>query len=499
MENCSAIISKSGTIVYSNKYFDENNEATMIRTKSYTVIDSIDFDWINNGTWWNHIRNYHGIDVYSDSTLNNVKSYHNWHWILIGGRHINLNNIQTFWNDWAWIWESSSIGGTNTYNTYNNIQSYNNRDAGFNIRWLNSILNNTMVYNNGYDTGTTSWDDITNPRDNNGSYLINWTTQWINNAKGLKTIWEIGWYSYGIWIKTQQQPMVYKWDTLISWWNYYSNKYIWSNVTRITWSTDIIYDNTYGELNFMWNSNYSGVKKYTLFIIWNINTWLSINWIDLWKLTWTKNNGYNTVVTQLLWNNYFATHYKNDISVGITQPKYEKFIPNKSKYNWAFSDEMNDAYQYSYVYNITTMPDIIWADMYWNLTRIAMAKMISNYAINILWMTPDSTKIKKFKDVSDDLDYQYDYGVQKAYQLWIMWQNMPNNEFRPYDLVTRAEFATALSRLLFNMEDWKPLYYEPHIYILNRMWIISDTNPNLQERRWYVMLMLLRYHQHNSL
>jgi hypothetical protein len=80
-----------------------------------------------------------------------------------------------------------------------------------------------------------------------------------------------------------------------------------------------------------------------------------------------------------------------------------------------------------------------------------------------------------------------------------MWQNMPNNEFRPYDLVTRAEFATALSRLLYNMEDWKPVYYEPHIYILNKMWIISDTNPNLQERRWYVMLMLLRYHQHNSL
>ena len=410
-----------------------------------------------------------------------------------------MNNIQTFWNDWVWIWESSSIGGTNTYNTYNNIQSYNNRDAGFNIRWLNSVLNNTMVYNNGYDTGNASWDDITNPKDNNGSYLINWTTQWINNAKWLKTIWEIVWYSYGIWIKTQQQPMVYRWDTLISWWNYYSNKYIWSNVTKITWSTDIIYDNTYGELNFMWNSNYSWVNKYTLFIIWNTNTWLNLNWIDLWKWTWTKNNGYNTVITQLLWNNYFATHYKKDISVGITQSKYEKFIPNRSKYNWAFSDEMNEAYQYSYEYNITTMPDIIWADMYWNLTRIAMAKMISNYAINILWMTPDSTKIKKFMDVSDDLDYQYDYGVQKAYQLWIMWQNMPNNEFRPYDLVTRAEFATALSRLLYNMEDWKPVYYEPHIYILNRMWIISDTNPNLQERRWYVMLMLLRYHQHNSL
>ena len=46
---------------------------------------------------------------------------------------------------------------------------------------------------------------------------------------------------------------------------------------------------------------------------------------------------------------------------------------------------------------------------------------------------------------------------------------MPNNEFRPYDFVTRAEFATALSRLLFNTEDGKNIYYEPHIYILNKM------------------------------
>jgi len=172
--------------------------------------------------------------------------------------------------------------------------------------------------------------------------------------------------------------------------------------------------------------------------------------------------------------------------------KYWNFVPNTLKYHFAFSDEMNEAYQYSYEYNITTMPDITLADMYWNLTRIAMAKMLSNYAINVLWISPTTNKYNTFKDIDNDLDYAYDYGVQKAYQLWIMWQNMPNNEFRPYDLVTRAEFATALSRLLFNTEDGKNVYYEPHIYILNKMWIISDTNPDLLEHRWYVMIMLLR-------
>ncbi|MBQ5945057.1 S-layer homology domain-containing protein [bacterium] len=39
---------------------------------------------------------------------------------------------------------------------------------------------------------------------------------------------------------------------------------------------------------------------------------------------------------------------------------------------------------------------------------------------------------------------------------------MPNNEFRPNDLVTRAEFATALSRMLYSTPDGNP-YYVPHI------------------------------------
>lgn len=39
---------------------------------------------------------------------------------------------------------------------------------------------------------------------------------------------------------------------------------------------------------------------------------------------------------------------------------------------------------------------------------------------------------------------------------------MPNNRFRPYDLVPRSEFVTALSRLLYKIEDGKP-YYKPHL------------------------------------
>jgi hypothetical protein len=130
-----------------------------------------------------------------------------------------------------------------------------------------------------------------------------------------------------------------------------------------------------------------------------------------------------------------------------------------------------------------------------SLTRIQMAKMLSNYAINVLWQVPDVSKwTVKFSDVTDKTNKQYDYAVTKAYQLWIMWQNVKSNKFRPNDEVTRAEFATALSRMIYNVEDWKgsTRYYVPHIMKLYNEWIINKANPKLKEKRWYVMLMLMR-------
>ena len=72
-----------------------------------------------------------------------------------------------------------------------------------------------------------------------------------------------------------------------------------------------------------------------------------------------------------------------------------------------------------------------------------------------------------------------------------MWVNIPDNDFRPFDIVTRAEFATALSRLLFSTLDGD-LYYSTHIEKLKSEWIIKDDNPDLKELRWYVMIMLMR-------
>lgn len=163
-----------------------------------------------------------------------------------------------------------------------------------------------------------------------------------------------------------------------------------------------------------------------------------------------------------------------------------------------YSLEEKEAYDYSFWNDITTMDSIDKADMWWNLTRIAMAKMISNYAMNILGLVPDETKNCYFSDVSDSLDSQYDNWVTKACQLGLMWVWI--EEFNPDWKVTRAEFGTVLSRslnaespeILEEMNNASP-YYDEHLKYLREKWIMNNiSNPGSLELRWWVMLMLMR-------
>ena len=162
-----------------------------------------------------------------------------------------------------------------------------------------------------------------------------------------------------------------------------------------------------------------------------------------------------------------------------------------------YTQEQIEAYTFAKSNWITTTSSIEKSRINTEITRIQMAKMLSNFAINVLWQEPDTSKwIVKFEDVTNKMDKQYDNAVTKSYQLWIMWQNVKDNEFRPNDEVTRAEFATALSRMLYNTDEWKykwtSKYYEPHMAKLYNEWIITNTNPKLKEKRWYVMTMLMR-------
>lgn len=205
-----------------------------------------------------------------------------------------------------------------------------------------------------------------------------------------------------------------------------------------------------------WSSSSSSNKTPTT--TWTVETWTVNTWVDNNK-TWESS-------------------------------RYEEWNQQEVLKNW-FTREFNNAYNFAYLNWITTMNSIQKADMEWNLNRIAMAKMLSQYAINVLGKTPDTTKKCEFKDVTSKMDKDYNDWVTLACQLGIMWMNMWDN-FRPNDTVVRAEFGTALSRMIYGISDWKDQYYSTHLAKLKAKKVITNDNPSLQELRWYVMLMLMR-------
>lgn len=161
--------------------------------------------------------------------------------------------------------------------------------------------------------------------------------------------------------------------------------------------------------------------------------------------------------------------------------------------NAAYVDEYPESYTWAYKNWITTMDTMGKANMYGEITRIELSKMISNYAMNILKKKPDTSKKCEFSDVSDKLNIQYDLWVVNSCQLWLMWQWISN--FRPYDKVTRGEFGTILSRLLWwdKYNGWNP-YYKKHVNQLNIRWIMNNTKnaEKINESRGNVMVMLKR-------
>jgi hypothetical protein len=85
-----------------------------------------------------------------------------------------------------------------------------------------------------------------------------------------------------------------------------------------------------------------------------------------------------------------------------------------------------------------------------------------------------------------------------ACQLWIMgihtdWS--PLSAFSPNELITRAQFGTILSRILYGTlyNEGDP-YYINHLQALQKSWIMTqiDTPEQRQELRQRVWLMLMR-------
>lgn len=157
--------------------------------------------------------------------------------------------------------------------------------------------------------------------------------------------------------------------------------------------------------------------------------------------------------------------------------------------NW-FSKEYNDAYVFAYNNKITTMPSIEEANMNWEIIRAEIAKMLANWVKSFGYYA-DPNMSCKFTDTSS-VKWDLAIAIIEACQYWIMWQWI--TEFRPYDKITKAEVATAISRILYwTQYDWWTPFYINHTYALENAGVLLDSsNINSNELRWNVMAMLMR-------
>jgi len=161
-----------------------------------------------------------------------------------------------------------------------------------------------------------------------------------------------------------------------------------------------------------------------------------------------------------------------------------------------FSDELTGAYDYAYGIGATTQGSIDSANMYGNLIRAHAAKILVNYAKEVLKKTPDTSVKVNFTDIADQSSELQGYIVEAA-QLGLMGLNSDGSvatTFNPNGVVTRAQFGTVLDRAINgDANNGSEPYYQAHLAALKSAGIINNiSTPNAVEVRGYVFLMLQR-------
>ena len=179
----------------------------------------------------------------------------------------------------------------------------------------------------------------------------------------------------------------------------------------------------------------------------------------------------------------------NNSSTQTTQSSTQKELIEEER-------KIQSAYEWAYEHNITTISSLDDANPDWTVTRGHLAKMVVNYATNVLWREIPK-KIPSYCSWNDwktdrESEEIKDYAV-KSCALWLMWLDM--DKFLPNMEVTRAQFGTIMSRLLWwKKYAWWTPYYRKHLNALkenNIMTQLENPEKRVELRQW-VWLMLMR-------
>lgn len=168
-----------------------------------------------------------------------------------------------------------------------------------------------------------------------------------------------------------------------------------------------------------------------------------------------------------------------------------------------FGQEQIDAYKWALENGITTMKTVEEARLDEPLTRAELAKMMVVYIQKVLEKSPVVTWDVNYPDVKVEEIWDLVDFVKLAYQYQIMWINAngaPIELFNPHGIVSRWEYATVFSRVLFGAKFNKEGvdFYTNHLEALKSAGILTNTLPTIQEMRGWVMLMMYRSSQNGE-
>jgi len=265
----------------------------------------------------------------------------------------------------------------------------------------------------------------------------------------------------------------------------------WTTAEATTWTTAEAATWTTAEAT-TW-----AIAEATTWAIAEATTWTTAEaatWTTAEATTWAIAEATTwTTAEAATWTTAEATTWATAEATTWTTAEATTWATAQSKYN----EEQVKAYEWALENEITTINDIEKARLSDGLTRAELAKMMSQYMTKVLWQTPTVTGEKvNYADVNGSLGDLADF-IQTAYAYKIMWINAdgtPLKNFNPNGKVTRAEYATVFSRVLFgdkyNKSEWN--YYEDHIKALKEAGILTNDTPTIQEVRGWVMLMMYR-------
>ena len=243
------------------------------------------------------------------------------------------------------------------------------------------------------------------------------------------------------------------------------------------------------------------------FLLWTITFALADENKDSDNVTWTVSEVTAEVTTAEVatWTTAEVTTWDTaDFTPDYDTTQYDALTWTATTGNTATSDSVKSkyseeqvaAYEWALENGITTINDIEKVRLTDGLTRAELAKMMSQYMTKVMWKTPVNAEKVEYADVNESLGDLADF-IQTAYAYKIMWINAdgtPLKKFNPNGKVTRAEYATVFSRVLFgdkyNKSEWN--YYEDHIKALKEAGILTNDTPTIQEVRGWVMLMMYR-------